>query len=73
MSTKFTELSPQDVGLVLGTLLNAAAECQEAASRNETYKPDFADIMIARSRALMEVAERFEVKMLADLDPIGTA
>jgi hypothetical protein len=73
MTTKTTEMSPQDVGLVLGTLLNAAAECEEAANRNHNHLPDFARTMTARARALVAVAERFEVTMLADLEPVGWA
>jgi hypothetical protein len=73
MPNRSSELSPMDVGLVLGTLLNAAAECEESACRNSNYQPAFADTMLARARALLDVAARFEFKMLEDLEPVGTA
>jgi hypothetical protein len=66
-------MSPQDVGLVVGTLLNAAAECEESATRNFDIQPIFANVMKARALALLDVARRFESHVLDDLDPVGTA
>jgi hypothetical protein len=67
MAAKSTEMSPQDVSLVLGTLLNAAVECEEAAQRNFEQQPGFATSLYTRARALVAVAERFEMTMLDDL------
>jgi hypothetical protein len=73
MPAKSNEMSPSDVGLVLGTLLNAAAECEAAARRSSEAEPDFARSMTARARALVDVAERFEMTALDDLEPAGRA
>jgi hypothetical protein len=67
MPARLGEMSPSDVGLVLGTLLNAAAECEAAAHRAAHQAPDFSRSMVARARALVDVAERFEMTALDDL------
>ncbi len=64
-------MSPQDVGLVLGTLLNAAEECEVAATRNSMEMPAFAEKLLARAKALHDVANRLERTMLYDLQPQG--
>jgi hypothetical protein len=73
MPARFTEMSPLDVSLVLGTLLNAAVECEEAAERNFEQQPSFAVSLNARAQALVAVAERFEVSMLGDLSKPAAA
>jgi hypothetical protein len=66
MPSRSSDLSPLDVGLVLGTLLNAAAECEESALRNSDYQPAFADVMKARARALFDVIDRLESTIMDD-------
>jgi hypothetical protein len=73
MPGRSSELSTTDVGLVLGTLLNAAVEYEQSAVRHVDYQPVFADAMKARAKALFEVIERLELKILGDLTPYGRA
>jgi hypothetical protein len=73
MPYKNNDMTPSDVGLVLGTLLNAAVECEAAARRSVEAEPDFSRSMTARARALFDVAERFELTALDDLSPVAFA
>jgi hypothetical protein len=68
MSTRSGDLKPSEMGLVLGTLFGAAAECMAAARHALEKEPELARSMTARARSLVEIAERFETGVQAEPD-----